>query len=44
MVGKDLLYGFRLHVVQNRFEDEELYQGLAGVLVRLKKVHSQTII
>jgi hypothetical protein len=34
MVGEDPLYGFRLFVVQNKFENEELYQGLAGALVR----------
>jgi hypothetical protein len=32
MVGKDALYGFRLDVVQNKFENEELYQGLADAL------------
>lgn len=44
MVGKDPLYGFRLHVMQSKFENEELCQGLAGALVRQKKEHSQTII
>ena len=33
MVGKDPLCGFRLYVVQNKFENEELYQGLSGALV-----------